>query len=175
MKRKLCIAALAVAGMTACSPGGNVESEGEKELDTVAVVERVNEIYADALKQYNEFDSTKSWINSDSLYCTTDWNSWLARVKDYDAKHADGMVGFLEADYWVMGQDWGDLSVSDVKVTEMSDSTAMVQLNLHNLGNLIPVRLEMACEKGEWKIDNFIDDAHDVDWKAGMKEYLNEK
>lgn len=175
MKKIMWIAVLAVAGLSACTAGGNVESDSEKSLDTVAVVESVNRIYAGALKQYDEADVTKTIINNDSLYCTADWNSWLARVKDYDAKHADGTVGFFEADYWIMGQDWGDLSVSDVKVTEMTDSTAIVQLNLHNLGNVTPVRLEMARENEQWKIDNFIDVAHDVDWKAGMKEYLNER
>ena len=82
-------------------------------------------------------------------------------------------MGFFEADYWVMGQDWGDLSVSDVQVTSMTDSTATVNLNLHNLGNPTAVRLEMRLEDGSWKIDNFVDVKNDMDWKANMKEYLS--
>ena len=64
------------------------------------------------------------------------------------------------------------MSVSDIRVIDMTDSTATVELNLHNCGSITPVRLEMVMEDGLWRIDNFIDVKYDINWKAGMKEYL---
>ena len=113
--------------------------------------------------------------NLDSLYCSQDWNEWAGRVNEFDKQHNDGMVGFFDADYWIMGQDWQDLGVSDVAVTAMTDSTATVALNLHNCGSVTPVRLEMVKEADEWRIDDFISNDPAIDWKASMKEYLTEK
>ena len=81
----------------------------------------------------------------------------------------------MDVDHWIMGQDWGELSVSDVRVASMTDSTATVELNLHNLGNVNLVRLDMIVENGAWRIDNFIDVKNDFDWKTRMKEYLTQE
>lgn len=181
MIKKLLIMALAACWLCSCSMNTRVEKvENKVLLDTAQVVERVNEIYADVFHHYEVL------ANSNGLrdrlvgkkppaikYCTRDWNDWITQVTTYDATHQeDGMVGFFEADYWIMGQDWGELAVSDVHVTSMTDSTATVELNLHNLGIVTALRLDMCQEDGAWKIDNFIDVKNDVDWKANMKDYL---
>ena len=127
----------------------------------------------DSLRKAGENDITMP--NLDSLYCSQDWNEWVGRVNEFDKQHNDGMVGFFDADYWIMGQDWQDLGVSDVAVTAMTDSTATVALNLHNCGSVTPVRLEMVKEADEWRIDDFISNEPAIDWKASMKEYLTEK
>ena len=146
-----------------------------------ALAQRVNEIYTEAFGCYEKMDSlanagvdTLMANGLDAKFCTQDWNTLVKRVNDWDNQHNEGMMGFFEADYWIMGQDWQDLSVSDVQVKSISETTAVVELVLHNCGNAQPVRLEMAKEDGVWKIDNFIDVANDVDWKSGMKEYLSE-
>ena len=166
---------LAVVGLMACSRPVNAEVNAEETVqsavyDTASLVQRVIDIYDVALGQYNETESNAPAPNVDSVYCSQDWYTWLTRVRDFDERNDD--MGFFDADYWIMGQDWQDLSVSDVHVTAMNESSATVELNLHNCGNVIPVRLEMVNEGGEWKIDNFIDLANDVNWKAGMKEYM---
>ena len=168
---------LVIVALSACSTSINADKgDGSAAIDTAVLVQRVTDIYEVALWQYNDMDahgSAEIWIYVDSLFCTADWNSWVRRVTDFDMKENSGTVGFFEADYWIMGQDWNELSISDMKVTAMTDSTATVELNLHNCGSVTPVRLEMKHEEGEWKIDNFIDLGHDFDWKARMKEYLN--
>ena len=170
---------VAVAVLGACSPRAAVEDSKDGTLDTVSVVQRVNDIYEGVFDYYGKVLTTStlsSLENIDSLYCSADWNAWVARVNDFDRQHEeDGMMGFFDADYWIMGQDWQDLSVSDIRVIDLSDSTATVELNLHNCGTITPVRLEMVMEDGLWRIDNFIDVKYDVNWKAGMKEYLAEK
>jgi len=180
MIRKLLILALATTWLCACSMSshaGKVDTHG---LDTAQVVERVNEIYNDVFHHYELMAASGGFkdrlvgIKPPAIkYCTHDWNDWVRRVTSYDATHGgDGMEGFFEADYWIMGQDWGDLALSDVQVMSMTDSTAVVQLNLHNLGSVTALRLDLRQEDGAWKIDNFIDVKNDIDWKTNMKEYL---
>ena len=167
---------MAVAVLGACSPRAGVEGAMDGSLDTGLVVQRVNDIYTQVFDLYGKASATSDFSsleNIDSLYCSADWNEWVARVNDFDRQHEDdGMIGFFDADYWIMGQDWQDLSVSDIRVIDMTDSTATVELNLHNCGSITAVRLEMLLEDGQWQIDNFIDVKYDVNWKAGMKEYL---
>ena len=181
MKKLILIAAVA-AVMGACTTGNHVADAEQQSLDTAGLIERVNNIYQGAFEQYNRMDSLRkagetsiTMANLDSLYCTQDWNEWVKRVNEYDEKNNDGMVGFFEADYWVMGQDWQDLGVTDVAVTAMTDSTATVEFNLHNCGSVTPVRLDMAKVADEWRIDDFVSKDPAVDWKASMKEYLTDK
>ena len=168
---------VAVAVLGACSPRDAVAETKDKKLDTISVVQRVSDIYEVVFDRYREARTMLKPIrrgNFDANYCSADWNDRLRRVMEYDKANSEGMVGFFEADYWIMGQDWDDLKVSDVQVTAMTDSTATVAFNLHNCGSVTEVRLEMVREGNEWKIDNFIDVTRDMDWKANMKEYLTE-
>lgn len=169
---------LLLAGLCACSSchsGGNTATTP---ANAAALEQRINDIYAETFKQYDGADLAvaDAAAAADSLFCSRDWKYWTARVEQADsALNAEGTIGFFEADYWIMGQDWQDLSVSDVRVVSMTDSTALAEFNLHNCGNVTAVRLEMVLEDGDWKIDNFIDVTNGMDWKAGIKEYLNEK
>lgn len=179
MKKLLLLSA--VLALFACSNQGRVDNSETTtlSLDTSALVQRVNDIYDATFKRYNVADSATDTHEAptaaaDSLFCSQDWNDWTLKVRSADEAHAaEGMMGFFEADYWIMGQDWQDLSVSDVRVVSMTDSTAVAELNLHNCGNVTAVRLEMVNEGSVWKIDNFIDVTNNIDWKANMKEYIN--
>ena len=182
MIRRMLLMAVAIVCLAACSTGAKVEKVETSALDTASLVQRVKDIYADVFHHYGLMASPDGLRNRLTgikppavKCCTRDWNDWLTRVTSYDATHLkEGEIGFMEADYWVMGQDWGDLAVSDVRVTAMTDSTATVELNLHNLGSVAALRLNLCQEDGVWKIDNFIDRTHDFDWKSSMKEYLSE-
>lgn len=171
MRRSREVLMLAVIALTlgACS----------QSRDTSPVIEQVNDVYASVFEHY-EFvlpDSVGGTASPfdvlDSMYCTADWNALLARVKAKDSRLDEGMMGFMAADHWVMGQDWQDLALSDVQVTSMTGTSATVELNLHNCGQVIPVRLEMLLEADGWRIDNFIDVKNNLDWKASMKEYVD--
>lgn len=174
--KKIVVLILAAVAVMACSNKGQAtDAVKVQPLDTAAVVQRVNDIYTAVFDRYREARTMFKPIrrgNFDAVFCSADWNEWLKRVTEYDKANSDGMVGFFEADYWIMGQDWEDLSVSDIGVKTMTDSTATVALKLHNCGSVTDVCLEMVRESGEWKIDNFIDVTRDVNWKANMKEYL---
>lgn len=181
--KKLLFLSLVLALLACSNQGGVDNSQQPQALDTAALVGQVQDIYASVFQVYEHTDFTKPSLADDSSpldslmahYCSSDWQHCVTDVLARDASQGDGMVGFFEADYWIMGQDWQDLSVSDVNVKAMTDSTATVELNLHNCGNVIGVCLEMVNDGSMWKIDNFIDVTNHVDWKANMKAYLNQE
>ncbi len=173
MIKKLIFVVAMTTMLCACSKANRME---ENSLDTASVVSQVNDIYNDVFKRYIEFNQKPSdmpLVNNDSLYCSADWNRQIARVDSVNQQN--GVIDILDVDYWIMGQDWDKLSVSEVQVTSMTDSTATVELNLHNLGNATPVRLEMIFENDAWRIDNFIDVKNGFDWKTRMNEYLTQE
>ena len=144
------------------------------------VVNRVYEIYREVFTVYNAWSKDDAAVNLsnydfDSQYCSRDWNDIVKRVKDFDDSHDEIEMGFFDADYWVMGQDANELSISDVRLIDLQQDRAQVEFNLKNCGSISLVRLEMVLEGGEWRIDNFIDIDHnygDINWKANMKDYL---
>ena len=167
---------VAVAMLGACSPRAAVAETKDGKLDTISVVQRVNDIYEGVFDYYGKVltTSTLSTLeNIDSLYCSADWNRWIARVDSVNQQN--GVIDILDIDYWIMGQDWQDLSVSDIKVFLLKGDSAAVELQLHNLGKKINVVLDMVHEEGEWKIDNFTDITNGMDWKASMKRYLEDE
>ena len=88
-------------------------------------------------------------------------------------------IGFFDADYWVMGQDFDEenLHATDFVLEKLLlDDTpwrAVVTLKLQNYGTK-PVRVDLVMEDGVWKVDDLTDLSYDLDWKKSMKEYLEE-
>lgn len=167
---------VAVAVLGACSPRAGVEGTTDGSLDTGSVVQRVNDIYTQVFDLYGKVSATSdlsSLENIDSLYCSDDWNRWIARVDSVNQQN--GVIDILDVDHWIMGQDWGELTVSDIKVFLLKGDSAAVEFQLHNLGNMINVVLDMVHEDGEWKIDNFTDITNGMDWKATMKRFLEDE
>ncbi|MBR4830046.1 MAG: DUF3828 domain-containing protein [Muribaculaceae bacterium] len=175
--------------LAACQPKEGQQDTDKKttlqeRLATTELETRVRDIYAAVFKVYNEEDSLRNLDepvvngvldNRDEFaakYCSHEWNDLLRAIENNDLARHQGELGFWEADYWIMGQDWHELSVNDVKVTSLNGDSATVEFNLHNLGNVTPVCLDMVREDGVWKIDNFINATHEFDLKASMKEYL---
>lgn len=142
------------------------------------IIARVKAIYEDVFNEYNEALESESIPQSspDEKYCSADWNKVLDKVTEFDAVNNPDGIGFFDADYWVMGQDFNEVSISDVQVTERSkdNNKAKVEFKLHNAGSTSVVRLDMVYEKDNWFIDNFTDVDNDLDWKADMLEYLKE-
>jgi len=142
------------------------------QIDT-EVLDAVKAAYTAATKAYS--GNNDQMVDLDSIYCSTDWNNTVKKINEKDMASDD--IGFFEADYWVMGQDAGDYYADNFKIVP-SDSNdphhTSVDLDLHNLGNITKVRLEMVKEENSWKIDNFIDQTNNMNWKKQMIDYLSE-
>lgn len=190
--KKLMMFALAMVALCAChgKSGSAVAIDAATtDVQTASdqeVVQRVNDIYDAVFKIYNEEDSLRNLDvhiedgvyahRGDFVrnYCSKDWNTLVNRINEIDSLYNSDELGFWEADYWIMGQDWHELSVSDVKVVSMTERDAVVELQLHNFDSTTPVRLSMVNENGTWCIDRFVDVRNDHDWKQEMEEYVAE-
>lgn len=139
------------------------------------VLQRVEQIYQDVFSMYAEASENEGPITEspDEKYCSKSWNDLLEKVIEYDTTHHPDDIGFFEADYWVMGQDFDHPTVSNLKLVEQKGDRAVVDLDINNF-EVIHVRLEMVNERGDWYIDTFIDLDNDLNWKKEMEDYLKE-
>ena len=180
------MAALASCGgngkSTTLIPSGNeappIESVQQEQTDMASpeiIEERVKVIYDAVAAAYPELHEIPPSTDSlDIAFCSGQWQTLVEMVNNKDSEDM-GEERFFTADYWIMGQDYGKISVSDVKAELKDDGThANVSLILHNLTE-IKVKLEMVFENGEWKIDNFIDQSKNVNWKENMIKHLEKK
>ena len=172
--------------MCACSKANRME---DNSLDTASVVSQVRDIYAAVFKVYNEEDSlsnlglpikTSAWERRNefnTLYFSTELNEVLNKVEEINSL----LNGRWEHDYWIKGEDWHNLSISDIKVVSIDRDKAVVEFQLHNSDStqpVQPVRVIMVKENGIWKIDTFIDEEHyfkdevGYDWKKDLQEYV---
>lgn len=157
-------------------PGSFHEPTAE-EMET-EVLAQVTKVYKAVSEAYKSADWQKKSNELDKKFCSKDWNATVAAVLEKDQKSGAEM-GFFDADYWVMGQDFDEqnLHATDFYVEKllMDDMPweAAVTLKLHNFST-IPVRVNFVFEDGEWKVDDLTDLSCDLDWKASMKEYLAE-
>lgn len=151
----------------------STNAETVNPADPELIANRVSSIYEAVATAYPEIrDITPSTDSLDLAYCSSQWQTLVAMVNAKDAEEM-GVDHFFDSDYWIMGQDWGKISVSDIKVSLKDDNHADVNLILHNLSDT-KLKLEMVFERGEWLIDNFIDLSNDVDWKKNMTKYLED-
>lgn len=164
-----------------------IETNENQVPDSNAIVNRVQEIYQAVFKEYNLEDSLR---NQDILegqgahahryefsknYCSSEWDRLLHQIDEIDSLYHGGELGFWEADFWIMGQDWHELSISDLEVLSATPDQTSVRFQLHNLGGSKPVVLQLIKEDGMWKIDDFLDVDSDMDWKKAMQEYVNQE
>ena len=149
-------------------------AEAESHQSENVLKSHIQAVYEDVRRNYppDHSEPPKKIVNLDERYCSLEWNRLVASVKEKDAaKKAE--IGFFEADYWIMGQDWGDLTPVNIQVTMQGDNRAVVTFEMDGMGGgMKQVQLDMVNEQGGWRIDNFIDRKVGLDWKQSMREYL---
>ena len=155
---------------------GSVYVPTEEEVGQYAL-ETVQEVYEAVGQAYSSEDWQTQSNELDKKFCSKDWNATVKAVIEKDNQNPDEM-GFFDADYWVMGQDFSKkIYATDLNLEKLlMDDTpweAAVTLKLHNFSE-IPVRVNLIYEGGEWKVDDLTDLSNDLDWKKSMKEYLAE-
>ena len=141
-----------------------------------AVIEnRVKAIYESVALAYPDVpDLTPSNDSLDLAYCSMEWQTLVEMINAKDADDASSEK-FFDSDYWIMGQDYQNISATDIKAEVKDNTHADATLNLHNCGKTTKVRLEMVFERGEWFIANFIDEKNHIDWKQKMLKHLETK
>ena len=141
-----------------------------QKLTEEMITKRVKEIY----NAYINSDEDERTL--DETYCSDEWQDIVEDVENNDLRNHQGEVGFFDWNYWTQAQDSGNMSVSNLKVTELTVDSATVEMILHNLGTKTPMQLRLIFEDGEWVIDDFINKSGDIfDWKKEMLKYLDEE
>ena len=111
-----------------------------------------------------EIDYIHSPFNRDSAYCSERYYALKKEALEICSETGEILYDY---DYWVCGQDFSDdWSCRVAKVYEITDSTALVDLMIHNF-NDIETTIALRFERDDWYIDDFTPDSDD-------KEYLRE-
>ena len=111
-----------------------------------------------------EIDYIHSPFNRDSAYCSERYYALMKEALEICSETGDILYDY---DYWVRGQDFSDdWSCRVAKVYEITDSTALVDLMIHNFDD-IKTTIALRFEHDDWYIDDFTPESDD-------KEYLRE-
>ena len=131
--------------------------------------QRIDTIYKGVGKstydsQGREIDYIHSPFNRDSAYCSERYYALMKEALEICSETGEILYDY---DYWVCGQDFSDdWSCRVAKVYEITDSTALVDLKIHNFDD-IETTIVLRFERDDWYIDDFTPDSDD-------KEYLRE-
>lgn len=149
----------------------------DKGIDTnQAARKALQAIYADVFKWYALAEKDLSVLNKmpdfDEKYMSSEYKRLLVKVKTIDKKHEDqGEIGFFDYDHWVCGQDFQNLSMKVVKTT-VDSGKCSADVIITNCGNENCVTVDLVCENGVWKIDDFHTDG--TSEKARMRQYVSD-
>lgn len=102
----------------------------------------------------------KTTYNRDSAYCSQRYYDLMMQAMDICDETGDILYDY---DHWVCGQDFSDdWSCKVEKVYHLTDSTALVDLMIHNFGDT-QTTIALRFERDDWYIDDFTpsDDGHD--------------
>ena len=131
--------------------------------------QRIDTIYKSVGKptydsEGREVDYIHSPLNRDSAYCSERYYALKKEALEICNETGDILYDY---DYWVCGQDFSeDWSFKVAKVYEITDSTALVDLLIHNFNDK-ETTIALRFERDDWYIDDFTPESDD-------KEYLRE-
>lgn len=108
-------------------------------------------------------------INLNKSYCSQRYYDLMEKASDICDKTDDILYDY---DFWVCGQDYSDdWSCRVAKVYEITDSTALVDLNIHNFGDT-ETTIALRFERDDWFIDDFSPSKDGNDDKKYLREII---
>ena len=180
---------LAAALMLNCGnkTGKAVSDTDSLSIDTIAdagidkhseayIRQRIDTIYKGVGKptydgEGNEVSYIRNPFNRDSAYCSERYYALKKEARQLCDETGDILYDY---DYWVCGQDWSDdWSCKVAKVYEITDSTALVDLNIHNFSD-IETTIALRFERNDWYIDDFSPSKDGNDDKKYLRETIRQ-
>jgi len=180
---------LAAALMLNCGnkTGKAVSDTDSLSIDTIAdagidkhseayIRQRIDTIYKGVGKstydgEGNEVSYIRNPFNRDSAYCSERYYALKKEARQLCDETGDILYDY---DYWVCGQDWSDdWSCKVAKVYEITDSTALVDLNIHNFSDL-ETTIALRFERDDWYIDDFSPSKDGNDDKKYLRETIRQ-
>ena len=126
--------------------------------------QRIDTIYKGVGKSTNSF-------NRDSAYRSLRYYTLMCEAVQLCNETGDILY---DADPWICGQDWSDdWNCKVAKVYEVTDSTALVDLNIHNFSDT-KTTIALCFERGDWYIDDFSPSKDGNDDKKYLRETIRE-
>ena len=103
----------------------------------------------DGMRIYNG----KGTIDKDSAFLSKRFKALLAKAEAIAKENEEPL---LDYDHWTNSQDDNNFTYEVGKISQMTDSTAIVTINAKNFGNRYNVRLRMLFERDDWFVDDFL-------------------
>ena len=108
-------------------------------------------------------------FNRDSAYCSQRYYALMVEAEQLCSETGDILYDY---DFWVCGQDWSDdWRYKVAKVYEITDSTALVDLSIHNFSD-IETTIALRFERDDWYIDDFSPSKDGDDDKKYLRETI---
>lgn len=104
--------------------------------------------------------------NRDNIYCST---AYLAKYNAAAAIADERDEMLLDCDHWTNSQDDTDFTYKIGKISNMTDTSAVVKIDAKNFGKRYNVVLSMRYERDDWFVDDFISSDG-----TGEKPYFDE-
>ena len=135
----------------------SVADTGINKHSEAYIRQRIDTIYKTVGKtiydsEGNEVSYINNPFNRDSTYRSQRYYALLQEALQFSNEMGDILYDY---DYWVCGQDFSDdWSCRVSKVYEMTDSTVLVDLAIHNFSDT-ETTIALRFERGDWYIDDF--------------------
>ena len=179
--KKILFFILAAALMLNCGnkTGKAVSDTDSLSTDTVADVgiDKHSEAYIKGVGKStidsdgNEVSYIRNSFNRDSAYCSERYYALMKEATELCNETGEILYDF---DYWVCGQDWSDdWSYKVAKVYEITDSTALVDLAIHNFSDT-ETTIALRFERDDWYIDDFSPSKDGNDDKKYLRETIRQ-
>lgn len=119
----------------------------------------------------NEVSYYRNPFNRDSAYCSQRYYALMQEALQLCDETGDILYDY---DYWVCGQDYSDdWSCKVTKVYEITDSTALVDLAIHNFSDT-ETTIALRFERDDWYIDDFSPSKDGNDDKKYLRDTIRQ-
>lgn len=153
---KIALGMMALSQWTACGVNTTNSEVVADSTATSIVADKHSEAY---IRQridtiYSHVDQRHINLNLDSAFCTFRYNALLEKASQISEKTGFQFLGY---NHWIMGQDVSPEWTYDTKkIDNMTDSTAVVEMDIRNFGRHNYVTLELKFERNNWYVDDFV-------------------
>lgn len=105
----------------------------------------------------------------DSLYLSSRYKAVLAKAEEVAGE--DNIV--LDCDHWTNSQDDNNFTCKVRKVRDITDLTAVVEVEAVNFDKPYTITLALLFERGDWYVDDFISEGGSSEKKM-LEDYIDD-
>ena len=168
MKKSKIITVISVLLLTLSTYGQNKHSITYIRQRIAIIYQNVGKATYDA--EGNQVDYIHNHFNRDSAYCSQRYYTLMKQALEICNKKGDILFDY---DHWVCGQDFSDdWSCKVANIYNVTDSTALVDLIIHNFNNS-ETTIALRFERNDWYIDDFSPSDDGEDDKAYFRRIIS--